>query len=76
MFSDGLHPHNEHTTRLHIEVNNAVQTHTYYQIDMLSNGFKLTEEGDNINGDGDTMVYMAWAKRPFVTSEGVPTTAR
>ena len=76
MFSDGLHPYNEHTTRLHIEVNNAVQTHVYYQLDFCSNGFKITEEGDNMNGNGDTIIYMAWAKHPFVTSTGVPATAR
>ena len=76
IFSDGLHPHNEHTSRWHAEVNTAAQTHVYYQLNFCSNGFKITEEGDNMNGSGDTMVYMAWAKHPTVTSKGVPATAR
>ena len=76
MVSDGLNPHNENTTRLHIEVNTAAQSHVYYQSDFLSNGFKITEEGDNMNGSGDTMIFCAWAKNPFVTSTGVPCTAR
>ena len=29
-----------------------------------------------MNGNGDTIIYMAWAKHPFVTSTGVPATAR
>jgi hypothetical protein len=28
------------------------------------------------NGSGDTYIYMAFAESPFVSSEGVPTTAR
>jgi len=47
------------------------------QIDFLSNGFKL-RNGSSVgqNGNGSTYVYMAFAKHPFVSSEGVPTTAR
>ena len=44
--------------------------------DYLSNGFKLRETGNAINGSGATYIYMAFASSPFVSSEGVPTTAR
>ena len=49
---------------------------TPYDIDFCSNGFKIREDHDITNGDGDRYIYMAFAKNPFVTSTGVPTTAR
>ena len=42
--------------------------------DFLSNGFK--NRGTGQNDDGDTFVYMAFAEHPFVSSKGVPATAR
>jgi len=44
--------------------------------DFLSNGFKLRETGNAINGSGASYIYMAFAEHPFVSSKGVPTTAR
>ena len=71
----GIHKYNEITTRLEIDDASAAKEHVYYQLDFLSNGFKFWEEGDNINGSGDTMIYCAWAEFPFVSSDGVPATA-
>ena len=51
------------------------QSSTPYNIDFLSNGFKIREDHDITNGDGDNYIYMAWAENPFVSSEGIPTTA-
>ena len=48
---------------------------TPYNVDFLSNGFKIREDHDIINGSGDDYVYMAFAENPFVSSKGVPTTA-
>ena len=45
-------------------------------IDILSNGFKMRTSNTDTNVDGDTYVYMAFAENPFVTSTGIPTTAR
>ena len=45
-------------------------------INFYSNGFTQIGTGHPVNTDGDTYVYMAWAKEPFVTSKGVPATAR
>ena len=45
-------------------------------IDMLSNGFKIRNTGSHLNPDGQTLIYMAFAESPFVSSEGVPTTAK
>ena len=44
--------------------------------DFLSNGVKITHSGGEINGNGDTFLYMLFAESPFVTSDSVPTTAR
>ena len=45
-------------------------------MDFLSNGFKIRSIESILNTSGDTYVYMAWAENPFVTSTGIPTTAR
>ena len=45
-------------------------------LDFVSNGFKCRRSHNSQNGDGDTYIYMAFAEHPFVSSEGVPTTAR
>tara|TARA_R110000751_G_scaffold93782_2_gene183181 strand:+ start:435 stop:1496 length:1062 start_codon:yes stop_codon:yes gene_type:complete len=44
-------------------------------IDFVSNGFKCRDGAGQFN-DANTYVYMAFAEHPFVSSEGVPTTAR
>ena len=43
--------------------------------DFLSNGFKL-RDADAHQNSATTYIYMAFAESPFVSSEGVPTTAR
>jgi hypothetical protein len=45
-------------------------------IDFLSNGFKWRISSGLRNESGSTYIYMAFAEHPFVSSEGVPTTAR
>ena len=44
--------------------------------DFLSNGFKNRSDQAQVNSDGVAYVYMAFAEHPFVTSGGVPCTAR
>jgi|5B_taG_2_1085324.scaffolds.fasta_scaffold01703_3 hypothetical protein len=44
--------------------------------DILSNGFKLRGNSGNINASGSPYIYMAFAEHPFVSSKGVPATAR
>ena len=44
--------------------------------DFLSNGFKIRQASNRNNRSGGTMIYMAFAEHPFVSSEGVPCTAR
>ena len=45
------------------------------RIDFLSNGFKIRTTSTTWNNNGSNYIYMVWAKRPFTTSSGVPTTA-
>ena len=45
-------------------------------VDFLSNGFKVRTTNTAINNNGGETIYMAWAENPFVTSTGVPATAR
>lgn len=45
-------------------------------IDILSNGFKIRSTGSVINTSGSVYIYMAFAENPFVTSTGIPVTAR
>ena len=46
------------------------------QIDLISNGFKARKSTTAYNSSGSTFIYMAFAENPFVTSTGVPATAR
>ena len=47
-----------------------------FSIDILSNGFKFRTSRYESNQSGSTYIYMAFAENPFVTSTGIPTTAR
>jgi len=57
-----------------IEANDQAAEGNSTTLDLLSNGFKFRHE--NGNTTGDSYLYMAFAESPFVSSEGVPTTAR
>jgi hypothetical protein len=48
----------------------------YGDIDFLSNGFKIRDTDTRVNLNNASYVYFAWADSPFVTSKGVPATAR
>ena len=46
----------------------------YY--DFCANGYKIRLNAGALNASGGTYIYMAFAENPFVTSTGVPATAR
>jgi len=54
----------------------AENTLSALSYDFLSNGFKLRGNHVSTNQSGKTFIYMAFAENPFVTSTGIPTTAR
>ena len=66
--------HNELNKRLRANTSDAETTST--GIDFTSNGFKLRTSDGNYNASGANYIYMAFAENPFVTSTGIPTTAR
>ena len=45
-------------------------------IDIVSNGFKCRANSSDTNTNGGTMIYMAFAEEPLVSSNGIPATAR
>ena len=70
-------PNNAQNVQLYPNLSNAEDSpSTSTVLDMLSNGFKIRGTNNKINGSGDTMIYMAFAEHPFVSSKGVPVTAR
>jgi len=49
---------------------------SYNGVDFLSNGIKIRNGNSSINASGVKYIYIAFAEFPFVSSEGVPVTAR
>jgi len=72
--STGVISANQINERLRANLSNAEESSGY--IDFLSNGFKMRNTNTSQNKSGSTYIYMAFAKNPFVTSSGVPATAR
>jgi hypothetical protein len=58
-----------------IQANSTGEFNTSADLDFLSNGFKCRGDSGVINDTG-SFVYFAIAETPFVSSEGVPCTAR
>jgi len=69
-------PHNVSNVTLFPNGSDADVTNTIYNQDILSNGFKARTTHARLNGSGVSYIYMAFAENPFVTSTGVPATAR
>jgi hypothetical protein len=62
-------------TRLEADGSGA-DSSTLDYADFLSNGFKIRTSNGHPNTSGGTLIYMAFAENPFVSSTGIPTTAR
>ena len=69
-------PGNPTLAALRPEANSAENTTVGYSLDFVSNGFKIRNNAGQLGGDGRTHFYMAFAENPFVSSAGVPVTAR
>jgi hypothetical protein len=65
---------NPSSKRLFPHLSNAEATEDY--VDFVSNGFKFRTTDATGNTSGTSYIYMAFAENPFVTSTGIPTTAR
>jgi len=58
------------------EANTTSAESTDPDLDYLSNGFKVRTTNGNLNSNGVTYIYMAFAENPFTSSAGTPVTAR
>jgi len=65
---------NPNNTRLHANLSAGDDT-SENGWDFLSNGFKLRTDWAGANASSGKYIYIAFAESPFVSSEGVPTTA-
>jgi len=63
-------------TQIALFANTTGSDDTDKKVDFLSNGFKLRNSRDDFNTDGVTYIYIAFAEHPFVSSKGVPVTAK
>ena len=54
----------------------AAESQDDNECDFLSNGVKFRSNSGGVNSSGQAYIYMAFAESPFVSSDGVPTTAR
>jgi hypothetical protein len=64
------------TKNFRVDSSNAEADASALDIDFLSNGFKNRSDNAQLNSSGVVYIYMAFAEHPFVSSKGVPTTAR
>ncbi len=69
-------PFNVANSHLKADLSDAEVTNTSFNLDLLSNGFKLTSTNSYANANNGTYIYMAFAQNPLVATNGVPTTAR
>jgi len=74
MFDNKRNPHNTVSQRLWS--NESSSEAGTQLLDFLSNGFKPRYTNSYFNGSGNNYIYMAFAENPFLTSTGVPATAR
>ena len=59
-----------------LDADDAVAERGDFTTDFLSNGFKIRHVSGGTGTSGETYTYMAFAEQPFVTSTGIPATAR
>ena len=55
---------------------NAAESQDDNECDFLSNGIKFRSNSGGVNTTDQKYIYMTFAEHPFVSSKGVPTTAR
>ena len=63
-------------TQLTLKADSTAAEDTGYNLDLLSNGFKLRNVGASQNDSGGNYIYMAFAEAPLVGTNNVPATAR
>jgi len=75
IYDNKRNPYNDPALYLNANTSNAEIGLTSV-LDSCSNGFKMRNTYTDLNASGGTYIYMAFASNPFVSSKGIPTTAR
>jgi len=75
IFDNKRNPGNDLDLKLYADTDSA-DVSAYGTLDFVSNGIKCRSSDGAFNGSGASYIYMAFAENPFVTSGGVPATAR
>ena len=80
MSNNGFNPHDK---TWNMPLSSNMTNYDEDALDIYSNGFKIRAPGGDVSGGWQagnqvdkTVWYAAWAKHPFVTSGGVPNTAK
>ena len=76
MWDNKRNTYNAVDTQLRPNTSESDNPDVSYSMDFVSNGFKMRGTNTNQNGSGANYIYMAFAENPFVSSTGVPATAR
>jgi hypothetical protein len=76
MFDNKRDAFNLTQKKLRANSNAAENDNSAKGIDLLSNGFKLRTSNGEFNASGGNYIFMAFAEESFVSSTGVPATAR
>jgi hypothetical protein len=76
IFDNKRDPFNTSFRQLFPNTSGAEGTNAAQNIDIVSNGFKMRSVEGRFNESGSTIIYMAFAENPFVSSTQIPTTAR
>lgn len=69
---ESINPNNKY---INVAEADSQGENSIFDVDFLSNGFKLRNSNAGLNGNNYSYVFMAFAGNPFTTSTGVPTTA-
>jgi len=65
IFDTSRNPYNETNLSLLANTSDAEQTNNGWNVDILSNGFKIRNTSTSNNGSGNTIVYACFAENPF-----------
>jgi len=76
IFDNKRDPINPVTRQLQPNLSDAESNVTGSPIHFLSNGIKIRNTSGHDNTNGGDYFYLAFAEHPFVSSEGIPVTAR
>ena len=60
----------------YLEANTNAAEQSGQDVDLLGNRIKIRSTSNEVSGDGNDFIYLAFAENPFVTSTGIPATAR